>query len=388
MSRLLHLVTGEFPPDLGGVSAYSAAIAGGLAAGGLPVHVWCTTQSEPSSVAGVAVHRVHSWSGPHLRRVDREMDRVDATAPLLVQWVPHAYGRRSLNLAFCRWVRRRARRGQPVDLMVHEPFLAFRGGSIRQGAAAIVHRLMVWLLLAAARRVWISIPAWEECLRPWAFGRDLTFQWLPVPSSIPVVHDPGAVADVRARLAGHGRILIGHFGTYDALAREQLEHLLPAVLRARPDAAAVLLGRGSDAFGTALRTRHQELADRIAATGALDPGALSLHLQACDLLVQPYPDGVTARRTTVMAGLANGVPIVTTVGHHSEALWHESGVVHVAPSSQADVFVQATVAVIEDSPLRARLADAGRRIYATHFALDHTIRALRCGTATAPGACS
>ena len=39
---------------------------------------------------------------------------------------------------------------------------------------------------------------------------------------------------------------------------------------------------------------------------------VSVHLSACDLMIQPYPDGISARRTSAMAALAHERPVVTT----------------------------------------------------------------------------
>jgi len=377
MTGTLHLITGEFPPDVGGVGDYCAGVARGLAATGLDVHVWCTTGGEPSGIEGAAVHRVAAWTGRHLRDVGRAMDAIDASAPMLVQWVPHAYGRRSLNLAFCRWVRRRARSGQPVDLMVHEPFLAFREGSWKQDAAASVHRVMIWLLLDAARRVWISTPAWSDRLRPWTFRRAVPFEWLPVPNSIPVVRDAAAVMERRRGLAAGASTIVGHFGSYNRLGRQVLLERLPAILERFPDATAVLLGRGSEEFAAEVRTRSPRLAQRLVATGVLPAREVSVHLQACDVLLQPYVDGVTTRRTTVMAGLAHAIPIVTTSGRDTEPIWRESGAVELAPSADPEGFVRCALALVGDRPRRERLADAGRSLYDAHFALDRTIETLR-----------
>ena len=77
--------------------------------------------------------------------------------------------------------------------MVHEPYLAFGEGSWKQNGVAAVHRLMTMVLLSAARRVWMSIPAWEASWRPYALGRPLSFHWLPVASNIPVIDDPARV---------------------------------------------------------------------------------------------------------------------------------------------------------------------------------------------------
>src|SRR5690606_9406972 len=195
-----HLITGEFPPAPGGVSDYTAAVALGLAAAGDAVDVWCPAPGA-SPGPGVTVHPIAGqWDARDLRRLDAELDRCPRPRRLLVQWVPHAFGRRSLNVAFCRWIRRRGRRGDWIELMVHEPFLAFREGSFKQDVGAAVHRVMAMLLLSVAQRVWVSIPAWAVCLRPWALGRRIPFQWMPVPSNVPVVSDPIAVAELRARL--------------------------------------------------------------------------------------------------------------------------------------------------------------------------------------------
>src|SRR5258706_15654719 len=55
------LITGEYPPEPGGVSDYSRLVARGLAAAGDEVHVWApaASQSLPGpSEPGVAVHRL------------------------------------------------------------------------------------------------------------------------------------------------------------------------------------------------------------------------------------------------------------------------------------------------------------------------------------------
>ena len=95
--------------------------------------------------------------------------------------MPHGFGQRSLNLGFCLWVARRARAGDLVDVVVHEPYLEFGWGPLRHLTMAVVHRLMTAVLLRAADRVWISTPAWESRLRPYALGRAIEMRWLPVP---------------------------------------------------------------------------------------------------------------------------------------------------------------------------------------------------------------
>ena len=371
-----HIVTGEYPPQPGGLSDYSALVGAGLARAGADVHVWCP-QGGDRSHDGVQVHGVAgAWHGADLARVDALLDRFEAPRRLFVQWVPHAYGRRSLNVGFCRWVARRARRGDRVELMVHEPFLAFRERSWRQDAAAAIHRVMAATLLKAASRVWVSIPAWAKQLRPWTFGRSLPFCWLPVPSTIPLSRQPDRIAAIRAELVP-GELLIGHFGTYGADVAAPLARLTRGVLDGMPQARFVFLGRGShpfvaSAFGAGDRARVIALDD-------LSADAVSWHLQACDLLVQPYPDGVSTRRTTAMAALAHGRPMVTTTGRLSEGFWSRSAAISPAPSGDAVGLLDATLSLAGDASRRQRVGVAARTLYQERFDLARTIDALTTG---------
>lgn len=378
MRTTWHIVTGEYPPAPGGVSDYTQAVSAGLAALGDVVHVWCPDSAGSHiSPPGVDVHRIPgAWRREDLARVDAELDALPRPKRLLVQWVPHAYGSRSLNVGFCRWVHRRSRSGDVVDLMVHEPFLPFREGSLRQDVGAAVHRVMVALLLRAARRVWVAVPAWVDCLRPWALNRRLDYCWLPVPSNVPVVSDVAGVSDVRSKLAGDRKLVIGHFSTYGPQLRRDLTALVPRLLNALPDAHLLLLGRGGQPMAAALQVCAESQATRISATGGIDAAALSRHLQACDLMVQPYPDGASTRRGTLMAALAHGVPVVTTVGRLSEPFWHASLAVATVAAGQLGQLVDAAVAVASDGARRREQGSRARELYEARFDVSHTVRAL------------
>jgi glycosyltransferase involved in cell wall biosynthesis len=373
----LHLVTAEYPPQPGGVSDYVRGVAAGLAAAGERVHVWCPPAGGPQpDDAGVAVHReLGGISRGDLRRVGALLDGFPAPRRLLVQWVPHAYGRRAMNLGFCLWVRERAARGDRVEIMVHEPFLAF-GGSARQAVVAAVHRAMTVVLLSAAERVWVSTPAWAERWRKYRPGRAVPFEWTPIPSNVPVVDDAEGARAARARWLPAGGRLVGHFGTYRANVTELLAPVLAAALESTPERAALLLGRGGERFRDELVARHPGLAGRVHAPGPLSTGDLSRHLAACDLLVQPYPDGANGRQTSLAAGLEHGLPVVTTEGPSTEPVWHESGAVALAPSGDAAAAARLVDRLLADDAERARLGAAAQRLYDERFHLRHTIAAL------------
>ena len=371
-----HLITSEYPPQPGGVSDYTYQLANSLAAVGNHVHVWCPPHStERSGSPGIIVHPdLGTFRPKDLREVSRRLNRFPAPRRILVQWVPHGYGFFSMNLGFCAWLWNRvARHRDKVELMVHEPFLAFGEGSWRQNIPAMVHRLMTMILLRTADRVWISIPEWERCLRPYAFGRPVPFQWRPIPSNVPVIDNLVAAQTVRRRYGMNNGLLIGHFGTYGRPVASLLEPILFAIGQDFAQHTILLMGIGSEDFRQALVERKPELALQIQATGALAPEDLSSHFAACDLLIQPYLDGVSTRRTSFMAGLAHGRAIVTTSGRATEPLWATTGAVALASAGDADGFVKLLNELCEDESKRERMGNLARKLYQERFDMSHTI---------------
>jgi glycosyltransferase involved in cell wall biosynthesis len=375
-----HIITSEYPPQAGGVSDYAHGVAVGLVAEGDEVHVWCPgSPSVQEHTEGVAVHTELGTFGPaDLRRVEKQLDRFPGPRRLLVQWVPHGYGYKSMNVRFCYWLWSRAtRHGDRVDIMVHEAYLSFRATSLRQSAVALVHRFMTLILLRATRRVWMSIPAWERCWRPYALRRRIRYEWLPVPSNIPITEDPSGIQTVRRRYVAEGGTLIGHFGTFGWPITSLLRPILMGLLRDAAEQSVLLMGIGSERFREELVRTDQRLAKFVFAAGALSAEELSCHVAACDVMIQPFPDGVSSRRGSFMVGLCHGKPIVTTIGHLSEPFWKGTGALALAPVQDPGRFVELVNMLRADAGERARMGQAARTIYQERFDISHTIATLR-----------
>lgn len=381
---VIHLLTPEYLPKVGGVADYTRQVARGLAEAGDDVHVWCPATGKADPVDGDAfkVHAVLGTFRPSdLAHAGALLDRFPAPRRLVVQWVPHGYGRRAMNIPFCLWLWKRAAAGDRIELMVHEPYLSFWEGNWRQTAAAGVHRVMTAILLRAADKVWMSVPAWERMWKPYTLGRAVPFSWLPIPSAV-AQPDAMEVGMVRGRLRADLHPIVGHLGTFGGHVSAAMTALLPDLLGMLPDANVLLIGAGSDEFRTAFVRNHPQHAQRISATGALGDRALGAHVAACDLLVQPYPDGITSRRTTAMAGLRLGVPVVTTRGYLTEPLWQESGAVLLAEVGDNRGLVAHVSHLLTNTEVRRRLGDAGRDLYLRMFDLSRTVAALK---SAAPG---
>ena len=376
----LHIITGEYPPDPGGVGDYSALLATALAAAGIDVHVWTTPAPGDESTPecdGVTVHRLAGrWSSADLGRLGQSLDAFDSPRRLLVQYVPNAWGYKGLNLGFCRWLLDRRRRGDEVRVMFHEvwyPWVVLDKPT--RWLLAAGHRWMARILLAASTHVDVAIPAWETLLRSCGSWGRRPIGWRPVPSNIPVLDDPEGVAALRHRLAPRGETLVGSFGTFSSLITPMLVDVLPSLL-ASPDRLFLLIGRNGKSLTDRIVATHPELNGRLIATGGLPADDASRHLQACDLMIQPYPDGVTSRRGSTMASLAHGLPTVTNTGHLTEPIWPETGCVALAPTGRPGDLADTAEALLSDPDRRRRVASLGRDVYNRHFAIERTVEAL------------
>lgn len=380
-----HILTGEYPPHFGGVALYTRAVANGLVEAGDEVHVWAPPPSVGSDSFEAKPVRVHRLPGHFdlkaLMHLSRQMNGT-CDDQIVVEYVPQAFGYKGMNLPFCFWLF--ANRRRKITVVFHEVAQPL---TLKQpwkyNILAVVHPTMAWLVARSATRIFVTIPGWIPLLRPMV-GTSKPIRVLPAVNLIPVVDNPAALLQLRARYAPNNTLVIGHFGTYGRDRTTILKEAIPSLLRRHAETRALLLGRGGPTFRDELVRHHPEMSDRIFSPGHLPEPELSTHLSTCDILLQPFPDGISARRTTVMAGLAHARPIVSTLGALSETLWTQSGAVRLAPAEEVGEFVKLAEELISDPVTRRQLGEDGRQLYRQHFSLSHAITLLRGGLPAAP----
>ena len=374
------ILTGEYPPQSGGVSDYTRLVVEGLAAAGDEVAVYAPPQGigPDSALPGVRVRRLPDRFGLRgLRWLDRELAR-DRPDRILIQYVPHAFGLKAMNLPFAAWIAVRARRVAPVWVMFHEVAFPFVRRPLRHNLVALINRVMARAVAGVADRVLVSIPSWGQLLSQ-VCPRARPAEWLPVPCNVATAADPGLVATARFRYAPDPTApLVGHFGTFGRMIADLLEPAVVGLLWTDPRVRVLLIGRGSERYQVHIGGAHPDLAGRVTGTGELPSVEVAAHLRACDLLLQPYSDGVSSRRGSVMAGLANQVPVVTNLGALSESLWAASSGVVVVPGPDPAALSAAAVEVLARSPEnRLALGARGAALYFSAFTLEQTIARLR-----------
>jgi glycosyltransferase involved in cell wall biosynthesis len=375
------ILTGEYPPGCGGVGDYTAQVAAALAAAGDQVVVCVPRRADGvghDHHAGVELVELPDRFGPSTRR---ELTRRLGSEPVrfLVQYVPNAFGAKGANLSWCRWLARRCREHRDdLRVMFHEPYFYFEWTRPDRGLLAIVQRMMAATLLRAASQVYVSTASWGRYLRPYAPAGAPSPLVLPIPSSVSGCDRPGDAADARARLLrAEATTLVGHFGTYGGHIASMLKPAIAALLEAERRVAVVCIGRGSESFVGEIARRQPVLRDRLTATGRVSASDAAVWIAACELLIQPFPDGVTTRRTSLMAGLINGTPVLTTAGALTEPVWSDTQAVALVPASDQQELINAARRLAADAPSRTALGARGQAVYFERFALGHSVALLR-----------
>jgi glycosyltransferase involved in cell wall biosynthesis len=381
------MLTGELPPDRGGVGDYTARLSDALAARGVPVGI--LTRARPDvparrllGASRVPVHgHVPNWDARVWPLVGRALRQLGPRPLLHIQFQAGAYdlgGSVHLLPSLVRAALPRVR----VVTTFHDfliPYIFPKAGPVRLAA----NRLLARTSHAA---IFTDLGDLEMA------GPGVRGHVVPIGSNID--REPAAEPsrqEIRRRLgADDETFLVGYFGFLNP--SKGIPTLLDAVGQIhsqQPERAIRLVLIGAEAgisnptdlaqarvVHDSIERRH--LDDAIVRTGFLAPPELSAALRACDVMALPFRDGASARRGTLMAALAHGLPIVSTLPERRSGLagaatvWLGSGPGAVAvrdgesivlvPPDDADALAAALTRLADDSDLRARLAAGARAV--------------------------
>jgi glycosyltransferase involved in cell wall biosynthesis len=361
----------EYPPTIGGIAGYVAQLTEQLVLAGDMVDVFARGPAEPANAA--AALRAHGLAGGFDRQGRSAVTRVALSEPrsvILLEWVPMGMG--GFPPSLLRWL---TRLPHPLWVMFHEVAYPFeRGQSWRRHALALATHGQAAFLWRRADRVFLSTEAWLEMLAP--LGRPhRPPEVLPIASNLPQVAAPErAGAALRATLgippdAG----LVGHFGTFGSLVAKPLLELLEELWARSPNTFVLLVGRGSHEFRTGLPAHLQA---RACSLGELPPSRAAEALATADVVVNPFPDGATTRRTSLMAALALGKAVVTNEGHLTEPVWRSERCAELTQTHPARL-AEAVLSLLADPERRAALGARAAEVYQRCFSMAVTVRKLR-----------
>jgi hypothetical protein len=366
------ILTGEFPPKFGGVSDYTAILARALAASGDEVTVICP-DSPDSAADGVTLHGLAGhWRGAAFERAREILERVSPDR-VLVQYTPQAFGMYGANLRWARWLRRIGR-SLPIDVMVHEAvFVTDRRWSPLHRALEVASSAVSRSVFSAADRIFCSTSAWFPCIRR-LIGEQRSLVNRPIFSNLPTVADAPTVAAMRKRLGLQATQVVGHFGTFGPAIRSRIVPVLKRMLL-ETNSQVLLIGGGGHDVKRQLETEIHCEPHRVVATGRLDASDAVAAMSCCHLAIQAFPDGANSRRSSLIAWLPLGIPVVCNAGENTEPIWQASKAICLAHTPES--MCEQAFSMLGNPAMADNYAKLGRKFYDDVLDVRHTVNALR-----------
>jgi|GEM_PF-1068469 len=161
-------------------------------------------------------------------------------------------------------------------------------------------------------------------------------------------------------------VLVNVARLYPEKRQDLLLHWFKRITADRPNTRLWILGTGPLEANLRALIDELELGDRVAMPGFVPD--LSTMFQAAD--IQVHSSDAEGVPLAICEGMAAGMPIVATcVGGVPEMITHEeSGL--LVEARDGDAFIRETLRLIDDTPLRNRMARGARDFIRTEYALD------------------
>ncbi len=362
----IALIAPILPPELNGIGDYSALLARELGKTH-QIQIWTGQNTRFEPIPGVSIEPTFRVGDARSFRGLESLAKREKPDWIVLQWSGFGYGPRGLNLELPRTLRRVVKNGDArLALMIHEPFV--RTADLKTGIMGGWQRWQFQSLGRTARAIFYSIEPWQREFEGHFAGR--VNAHLPVFSNVPFHLVEREIARRALNLDANDFVL-GLFGTaHEARLLNRVTDAARAVEKAglRP----VLLYVGP--HGDRVRAALPDL--RILDQGALESDEISARFAAMDIYLAAFSDGISTRRTSAMAALQHGVPVVGTSGHLTDSIWKtEAGrsilltEVEDAPGFEAQVSV-----LTGDEARRSAVGRAGQALYEREFSLEVTAR--------------
>lgn len=277
---------------------------------------------------------------------------------IIVQYNPFMYGRWGFAPGLPTFLHRlRSRRSNTISVIVHEPYVPIRG--TRSALMGVWQRLQLVAVSQAADVVFASTEHWTSVFSK-RWPRRPVFH-LPVGSNLPDMRHMRGVERTRLGMS-ETDIALAAFGT--GSPSRHLGYIVSAanaVARVAPT-TLLHLGRGAPALD------GLDSGVKLHVPGPLTPARLAGQLGAADIFLAPLVDGISTRRTTLMAALQHGLAVVGTDGPLTGAVFREAADgVCLVPVDRPDFFIDSVLRLTKCRERREEVSAAGRELYEREF---------------------
>ena len=302
-----------------------------------------------------------------LLRIEKSIQTWGADA-LVIQYTPYLYGsdRRGLCPEIPYWIRGLKKRiGIPVLLTAHELHypLGFSLDRLGVGAPQFVQFLtLAWLVDSIAFTYEAPWLHYQGMTKRTGLFRSTPFEWIPVGSTIPK-------SEMTLKMESKGSLLL-QFGSSHASRLFDFSFLAleKAHSSCSQPVSLAFLGVSDQEVQQRLQwSKFQNLRTHVQGLGYLAPNETSSWIQRADLILAPFVDGISCRRTSAMAALAHARPLVTTLGTSTDPSIHWPEFSACSQAKDPEAFALQVVNLLKTPQHAKELGEKGKKKYDDFF---------------------
>ena len=357
---IYSLLTGKFPP----LSIPCIALLGRKDEPTDAVEEYCRYLAAALQVHDIQVeiHRV-SWElqgWPDALQALRLQASKWRDTCVLVQYTALAWSARGFPQKVLQVLKILKSAGTHVGIVFHdvEPYPGKRLiDSVRRLA-------QVWTMRHALARADLTVFTVPPERLSWLTAAPSNAAFVPVGPNLPILTLPAAPSSPQGSVPTIGVFSI----TGGAAGAHETKIILAAGRYAVQKLGSLRLsifGRCAELRETELREGFRNLPLELSVEGVLEPTQVVQKLSSCDALL--FVRGpISSRRSSAIAGIACGLPVIAYHGSETAMPITEAGVVLVSPDRPDDLN-SALVRVLSDTAYRMDLAARSRVAYQTYF---------------------
>ena len=318
------------------------------------VEEYCSYLREALREQGIslAIERV-PWAERGWRRALRSLRRRAKAWKdtwVLVQYTALAWSARGFPLRFSSVLRILKAAGARVGVVYHdvEPFAGTRVvDRLRRSAQLRAMRHAMDLCDAAVFTVPMEKVSWVK-------SQYVHSVFIPVGANLPAAGEAAS----RKSAARDGKLTVAVFGvTGGSSSQEEIGEIAEAVRFASSrvkNLRLTVLGRNSKETESELRRCLDGVSVEIQVLGLLSSENVVRSLSSCDVLL--FVRGpISTRRSSAIAGIACGLPVIASEGPETSSLIRDAGVAFYSPTKKNDLG-EVLLHVLQDEHYRASLA--------------------------------
>lgn len=325
-------------------------------------------RTEIIDIPGLVVKGI--FDPVHLNEIYRVADYVKLEQPdwVILQYNPFSFHARGLNLHLplmmgCLKIKSPKTK---IAVMVHEASRTIE--SWRHVLSTCWLHWSLWKLGSVADVLCFSIDPWVYKYQAWFPNTKVLH--LPVGSNIPLTVISKKEAKRRLGIESEC-FTLGIFGRVQpSLSLERIRDAICVAKKSGRPYTVLYIG-SQGLYVSSLLTDSHVISD-----GQLSHEEVSYRFHAMDSLLVPFVEGVSSRRSSLMAGLQHGIAIAGTQGQLTDRILIEKNeqAMLLAPLENRDKFKHNLHRIINNPTMRDKLGRAGQLFYQENFSWNVLVK--------------